>query len=84
MSVFRSTDLVELARAKGVDGLTATEAAAAIFELPNGTKPTAPQREKARRRLDKLTATGLLTRVGGDTDRAPVAWFPVQGLSIDG
>lgn len=84
MSVLHSTDLVELARAKGVDGLTAAEAAVAIFELPNGTKPTAPQREKARRRLDKLATTGLLTRVGGDTERAPVAWFPVEGLSIDG
>jgi len=75
MIVDHSVNLLELAAAAGPDGLTADGAAANIF----GTeKPTRAQREKARRRLDKLVNSGHLrchegAKGRGATSRA--AWF---------
>jgi replicative DNA helicase len=68
-------DLVELARAAGPDGLTARDAAAAIFEKKN---PTRADAEKARRRLDKLADAGVLIRQDGQKGRSKgsaAAWF---------
>jgi len=75
LAVFHSTDLVELATAAGFVGLTAKGAAAALFGV---TEPNTGQVEKARRRLMKLTETGLLTHAEGDRGRGgqPSTWFP--------
>jgi len=54
-SVWHAADLVEAARAAG--GLTAVDAARVLFDAE---KPTAAEREKARRRLEKLTSAGLM------------------------
>lgn len=59
-SVMQSTDLLEMARIAGAEGLTALAAAEALFE---SKKVTRAQKEKARRRLEKLAEAGRLTRV---------------------
>jgi hypothetical protein len=61
-SIDHEVDLVVLAGATGATGLTPTAAASAIFEKD---KPSRAQVEKARRRLDKLAASGQLVRVEG-------------------
>src|SRR6478735_3284073 len=63
-----------MARAKGTEGLTAREAARALFSVE---KPTAAQTEKARRRLDSLVRSGELAFCEGDraTARASVWTF---------
>ena len=70
------TDLLSIARASGIHGVTATAAASAIFDA---TKPTTPQVEKARRRLDKLVDKGLVQRVegskGGVQGGTPTVWY---------
>jgi hypothetical protein len=75
MTVDHSVNLLELAAAAGPDGLTADGAAANIF----GTeKPTRAQREKARRRLDKLVNSGHLRCHEGAKGRGATsrtAWF---------
>ncbi len=58
------TDLVQLAKAPG--GIAALDAARVLFATD---KPTASEREKARRRLDKLAA-GSLIRVVSEGDRS--------------
>ncbi|SUA03105.1 Gp153 [Mycolicibacterium fortuitum] len=77
LTVHHNTDLVELARLKAADGLTAREAAAALFTTDN---PTAAQKEKARRRLAKLASDGHLIAVegaaGGTHGGTSAAWFP--------
>ena len=77
ISVYRGADLVELAKATGPDGLTAKAAAVAMFET---RKPTRAEVEKARRRLDKKVADGLLVRMcgskGGRSGDGESAWFP--------
>ncbi|HTZ14976.1 MAG TPA: ATP-binding protein [Mycobacterium sp.] len=55
--------LVDLVKAKGVDGLTARDAAVALFEA---NQPSRAQKEKARRKLVKLQADGVLTVVERD------------------
>jgi hypothetical protein len=69
-------DLLTLTDTAAADGLTATGAAAALFGCE---KPSRAQEAKARRRLDRLTASGHLTRIdgnhGGATDRTKTAWF---------
>lgn len=74
LTIFHSTDLLELVTATGVDGATAKGAAAAIFGI---AEPSTGQVEKARRRLMKLTAEGLLACVEGGRGRGaqPSAWF---------
>jgi hypothetical protein len=50
--------LVDLVKANGVDRLTASDAATALFEA---NQPSRAQKEKARRKLVKLQADGVLT-----------------------
>lgn len=54
-SIFRDVDLPAVARARG--GLTAITAAKVLFDTD---KPTSGQKEKARRRLDRLVREGRL------------------------
>lgn len=54
-TIFHATDLVAMAKASG--GLSALDAARAMFETD---KPDAAAKEKARRRLDALTRSGSL------------------------
>lgn len=72
LSVEHSVDLVALVKAGGPDGLTAKGAAQAITEKPN---PTRADVEKARRRLERLAADGVLVPVSGDDRRQTTAWF---------
>lgn len=62
MELFEAVDLVEMARQPG--GVTVAAAAAALFEEE---KPTRAQKEKARRRLEKLEKEGRVAvgNVGG-------------------
>lgn len=71
-TVQHSADLLELARLGGVHGVTATVAAEAINETK---KVTAAQREKARRRLDKLATAGQLVRVDPSKPGEPARWY---------
>lgn len=77
LSVEHQVDLVALARAKGPEGLTAKDAATALFRDPdNPTKPpTRAEKEKARRRLDGLVSQGVLTRMEGSNTSDPSVWF---------
>ncbi|WP_328845468.1 AAA family ATPase [Streptomyces sp. NBC_00258] len=59
-SVMHTVDLVELVRASGPEGLTALAAAEALFETK---KPSRADKEKARRRLEALTASSVLARL---------------------
>lgn len=71
-TVWQATDLLGIAKASS-GGVTALDAAKAMFETD---KPTAADREKARRKLDKLTREGLLT-ILDDGDKAagkPTIW----------
>lgn len=72
-TVHHAADLVGMARARG--RLSALDAAAAMFETE---KPTAAEREKARRKLEKLTRGGLLVVVaeGDKTAGEPTRWGP--------
>lgn len=64
-TIYHAADLVEMARLAGVNGISAKDAASALTE---GENPTSADKEKARRRLDKLTASGRLERVEGRRD----------------
>jgi len=76
-TVSAEVDLVALAdRGEGdeAEGVTARAAAVALFETD---KPTKPQVEKARRRLDELADAGRLFRRDGLAVRgAGARWFP--------
>jgi len=71
-SVFHAADLVALAWASR-DGITAREAAEAMFETDN---PSPNEKKKAERRLAKLVATGLLevTQTGDAGSKTPTKW----------
>lgn len=71
--VWHAVDLVLLAQGRG---LSAVEAAIALFDT---TKPTSAEKEKARRRLDALTAKGVLMifDAGDKTTNRPTRWAPV-------
>lgn len=71
-SVMHTTDIFELVKAGGPEGLTAARAAEALFDTK---KPTAAQREKARRRLDKLCESGHLVRHDGPTKTSPATYY---------
>lgn len=71
-TVRHSVDLLEMARITGVHGLTAIAAAEALFETK---KASAAEREKARRRLDKLTQSGHLTRIEPTTPNDPARYY---------
>lgn len=71
-SIMQSADIFELIRSCGTDGLTAGRAAEVIFEAKN---PSAAQREKARRRLEKLVDSGHVTRMDGASKTSPARYF---------
>jgi hypothetical protein len=75
-SIDFSVDLLDLVRLAGVDGLTAKDAASAIF---GKEKPSAAEVEKARRKLDRKVLDGLLVRIDGNRGGTPgstaAAWF---------
>lgn len=62
--IWHETDLLLMVSYQGTHGLTAQQAAIAMFGTGD-TKPTASQSEKARRRLDRYVTDGLLVRQGG-------------------
>lgn len=78
MSIDNTTDLVEMVKAAGVDGLNAHDAAMTLFDKE---KPTKAEVEKARRKLDRKVKDGVLVRVDGQRggarhgDRSTTAWF---------
>lgn len=61
-AVWHKADAVELAKAAGSKGVTATEFATVLFD--KGSKaPTESEKEKARRRLNALVRSGQLVKV---------------------
>lgn len=76
MTVMHENDIYELVRATGANGLTAKEAARALFDVE---KPTSADIEKARRKLSRLADQNLLVsqegapRAGGG--KPTTAWF---------
>ena len=80
MSIWHGTDLVELLGAAGVNGLTAKQAACAMFDKDDKDKPTQAECEKARRKLDKLMTEHPnlgIERLDGTTGRGgkPTTWY---------
>jgi hypothetical protein len=80
LSVEFSVDRIELVTSTGVDGLTAKDAAAALFDKRDPTKADV---EKARRRLEQKVSDGVLIHVdgnrGGGRCSSPAAWFLADG-----
>jgi len=74
-SIYRSTDLVVVARSGGAAGVTARNAAMRLFE---SDKPTASQVEKTRRRLVALADSGALIHVPGGSRAVADAWVAAQ------
>lgn len=70
--VRHSADLLDMARRGGTNGVTPRAAAEAIFETP---KVTTSQREKARRRLDRLVASGHMVCVPPSTPTDPSRYY---------
>lgn len=70
-SVWQSTDLAAMAAASG--SLSAMNAARAMFETD---APTAAEKQKARRRLDALTRSGVLVILdeGNEANAKPRLW----------
>lgn len=77
MTVEHGADLLELAAAGGANGITAVNAAIALFDTD---RPTRANKEKAKRKLDKLVNRGLLVRIegarGGPLGSRPASYFP--------
>lgn len=71
-AVMHGVDLLELVRISGAEGLIARAAAVALFET---VKPTDAQVEKARRRMEKLRADGILYRLDGSSKAVPAAYY---------
>lgn len=71
-TVQQTTDLLELVRTGGAEGLTAKGAAEALFET---NKPTPAQVEKARRRLEAHTNAGRLIRHDGPSKTSPATYY---------
>jgi len=79
-AVMDATDLLELARARQTQGITARDAAEILFD---SRKVTPAQKEKARRRLERLVSAGVLARIepattGGSATYRPA---PLQGAA---
>ena len=70
-TIWHATDLVQLASAPG--GVSALDAARVLFDTE---KPTATEKEKARRRLDRLARSGELQVVqhGDKAANLPTKW----------
>ncbi|MFD0003543.1 AAA family ATPase [Streptomyces sp. NPDC127178] len=66
-------DLVTLARQSGTAGLSARIAAQRVFDKDN---PSRAEKEKARRRLDRLVKSGQLCRVDTDDPSRPATYYP--------
>ena len=79
-----SIDLVGQVRLRGPHGMTAEIAARLLF---GADKPTRSEIEKARYRLGKKTAEGVLYRrdgsPGGGKEREPATWFLAAGNQND-
>ncbi|MGC2997410.1 AAA family ATPase [Streptomyces sp. G35A] len=71
-TVQQTTDLIELVRTGGPEGLTAKRAAEALFET---NKPTPAQVEKARRRLETLRNAGHLLRHDGPSKTSSATYY---------
>lgn len=71
-AIMQGTDLLDLVKAQGAGGLGVVDAAKALFEKP---APTAPEREKARRKLDRLVEQKLLVRRDGPSRTSPAVYF---------
>lgn len=76
-TVMQTTDIFELVKAGGPEGLTAARAAESLFETK---KPTRAQVEKARRRLEKLCTAGHLIRHEGPSKTSPATYYLSTGL----
>jgi hypothetical protein len=78
-AVWHSTDLMMMARVKGADGLTAKDAARALFSVET---PKHAQVEKARRKLQSLAKSGQLDYVAGDeATSTPAVWTLTNTLT---
>lgn len=79
ITIYHSTDLLALVRAKGADGLTARDAATAIT---GKQEPTKADIEKARRKLEAQCAERVLVRVdgskGGTSGGVAAAYFMAE------
>jgi hypothetical protein len=71
-TVMHTVDIFELVKIGGSEGITAMRAAEAMYEAK---KPTAAQREKARRKLDKLVESGHLVRHEGPSKTSPAVYY---------
>lgn len=71
-AIFNKVDLLDLVKARGSEGLNAVDAAKALFEVENASPG---DREKARRKLDKLVEQDLLVRQDGPTKTSPATYF---------
>ena len=74
-SIYRSTDLVQVARASGAAGVAARSAAQRLFETD---KPTSAQVEKTRRKLMALAESGHLVHVPGGSRAVADVWVASQ------
>lgn len=78
--VWHEVDALEvLTHARGA--LTATQLAAQIYDIPEKGKPTAPQIEKARRRLEAMAEKGLAMKVPGAGSRGREAGYVAAARS---
>jgi hypothetical protein len=73
-------DLVDQIRLRGAQGITA-EVAARL--MSGADKPTRGEVEKARYRLNKKVAEGILYRRNGQRGGEPAAWFLAAGNQND-
>jgi hypothetical protein len=72
-SVMHTVDIFELVKASGPEGLTAARAAEAMYS--EGKKPSLAQKEKARRRLDKLVEEGHLVKHDGPSKTSAATYY---------
>jgi hypothetical protein len=70
--VRQGMDIIALIHARGAEGLTALQAAVVLFETD---KPTTAQKEKARRRLEKLCEAGQLRRHDGPLKTSVATYY---------
>ena len=78
-AVWNATDLLMMARVKGAAGLTARDAARALFSVE---VPKPAQVEKARRKLQTLARGGQLEYVAGDeATSTPAFWTSPDSLT---
>jgi len=78
-AVWHSTDLLMMARVKGTAGLTAKDAARALFSVET---PKHADVAKARRKLQSLAKSGQLDYVAGDEASAtPAVWTLTNTLT---